>query len=323
MIWAAGAVLSMLQAAGGGVHLVVVTGLGGEPEYRTRFAADAAKLVQAASTRWDLADSGLVVLTETGATVAGVATARATRDGVIAALSGVARRAKPGDVFLLILMGHGSQQGEVPTLNLPGPDLTASDLAASLGTIREASIVVVNAASASGGFLSALSAPRRVVITATKTGFERNATQFGTLFVKGLAEGEADTDKDQRVSMAEAYQYARREVVRAYEAEKRLLTEHAQLDDNGDGKGTLDLAATGDGMLARTITVGLQREPAHTDPAVAPLIATRRRLEAEIAALRGRKATMDSTSYQRDLELLLVSLAETNQAIRAAQGKLP
>ena len=50
-----------------------------------------------------------------------------------------------------------------------------------------------------GPFLSALSGPNRIVVTATKTAQERNETQFGGFFVEALRVEGSDLDKDGRV----------------------------------------------------------------------------------------------------------------------------
>ena len=292
-------------------HLIVVTGLSGEPQYATAFAKLGSAIVDHAKLRWGVRDSGLVYLAENPAADPARITGRATREAVLAAVGQVARRAAKGDVVLVLLIGHGSEQADEARLNLPGPDLTATELAQALSALSAQTVLVVNAASASGGFLKPLAGPRRVIITATKTGFERNATMFGDFFVKALISDEADADKNGRVSAAEAFQYAGREVARAYETTKRLLTEHAQLED-GEG-----------GALARAVGFALSRDSALDDPRAAKLVAERGRLEAAIAELRGRKARTDSTAYQRDLEQLLVKLAETNQTIRAILGKTP
>jgi len=307
--------------APGVVHVLIVTGLAGESQYAQSFGQMGAILFDAARTRWGVADSSLVYLGENPASDPSRIRGKATREEVGRALAGLAQRAKPNDLVLIVLAGHGSQQGSEPRLSLPGPDLTAGDLAQALIPFAQQTVVVVNTASASGDFLPALSGRRRVVITATKSGFERNATSFGMYFAKGLAEGQADTDKDERVSIAEAYTFARREVVRAFEAANRLLTEHAQLDDDGDRKGSGELGATGDGAFASTVSFGLRIDQRAADPKVAALLGERRRLEAAIAELRARKPQLDSTAYERELERLLLLLAETNQAIRASEPR--
>ncbi len=300
---------SLLLAVQMGV--VVVTGLSGEPQYAAAWTKLGATIVDQAKVQWGVRDSSLVYLTENPTVDPTRMTGRATREAVLAAIGQVSRQTAKNGVVLLLLIGHGSELGDEARLNLPGPDLTATDLAQALKALSDQTVVVVNAASASGGFLKVLAGPRRVVITATKTGFERNATMFGDFFVRALSSDAADADKNGRVSAAEAFQYASREVARAYETGKRLLTEHAQLDDSESG------------ALARAVDFALVEDSTAGDPRVATLVAERRRLEAAIAELRGRKARTDSTAYQRELERLLVSLAEANQAIRAIQRQTP
>ena len=301
------ALLWHLSQGAGVFRVLVVTGLSGEPQYAASFARQATALVTMAKSQWRAADSGIIYLAENPATAPG-ATGRATRDAVLAAVATLGAASGPDDVLLIYLAGHGSEQGDQPRFNLPGPDLSAGDLAMALGPVTRPMVVVINAASASGGFLKPLAGARRVVITATKTGFEKNATTFGEHFVRGLTSGEADADKNGRVTVAEAFQFAKAEVARGYQSTNRLMTEHAQIEDAGIG--TL-------------VNFPLVRDQAADDPKLAPLVAERTRLETAVAALRGRKATMDSTAYQRDLEQLLLKLAEVSQSIRAAQGKRP
>jgi hypothetical protein len=160
---------------------------------------------------------------------------------------------------------------------------------------------------------------------------ERNQTRFANYFVQAYASDVADADKDGRVSVLEAFDYARREVARAYESENHLLTEHAQLDDNGDHKGTSTPdAKSGEGMLARRVFVGgragsvaAAAHAASNDPRVAALEREKDSIETRIDSLRRRKASMDSTAYEKALEDLLVQLAEKNKAIRDAAGGRP
>ena len=93
-------------------------------------------------------------------------------------------------------------------------------------------------ASASGGFVPALAGKNRTIITATKTDGERNQTRFGEYFAAAFAgnAADADTDKDGRVSVLEAFLWARARTADSYSRDGQLLTEHAVLDDDGDGK---------------------------------------------------------------------------------------
>jgi hypothetical protein len=167
-----------------------------------------------------------------------------------------------------------------------------------------------------------LSGPNRTIITATKTGFERNETMFARFFVEAFTGDGADVDKNERISMLEAFNYARLQVVRAYEEEDKLLTEHALLDDNGDGEGSTepDPRKT-DGAQAQTLFLagtGLAAAgvAATDDPVLAGLYRERQRLEAEIETLKLRKDQMTPEEYELELEELLVELALKNREIR-------
>ena len=304
------------QTVAGSTHVLLVTGLSGEPRFATGFHAAAASIYDAAKSRWIRSDSSLLYLAEDPAQDPGRIKARATRGGIASAIATLGARSLPGDVILIVLIGHGSGQGADSRLNLPGPDATAADFATWLTPLSGRTVVLVNASSGSGDFVPALSAKDRVVITATKSAVERNEITFGEHFAKALVSESADADRDGRVTLLEAFDFARREVARGYETRNLLATEHALLDDNGDGKGT-----SGDGALARTVAFGTV--PLPSDPRVAGLVSERRALEGQVDALRRRKLTMDSTAYERELERLLVEIATRSAAIRAATGRKP
>lgn len=285
-------------------HVLIVTGLAGEAQYRASFLEAAAMLSDSARKRWGVADSSLIVLGEDPAADPGHITGKSTREEVGRAFLRLSRRVAPGDVLLVFLNGHGAGEGKTSRVNLPGPDPTATDYASWLAGFGRQTVVFVNAASGSGDFVPVIAAKGRIVVTASKTGLERNESIFARPFVRGLTGTEADADKDGRVSVLEAFDFARKEVARAYETDKKMLTEHAVLSDSA---------------LARTVSFGAPR--GNTDPRITALVAERQELESQVGALRGRKASTDSTAYEHELERLLLLLAEKSQAIRAAGGK--
>ena len=286
------------------VHVLVVTGLSGEPQYRAPFLQAAAMLADSARKRWGVADSSLIVLGEDPAADPTHITGRSTRAEVAQAFLRLSRRVAPGDVLLVFLNGHGAGERALSRVNLPGPDPTAADYATWLSGFARQTVVFVNAASGSGDFVPVIAGKGRVVVTATKTGIERNESIFARPFVRGLTGTEADADKDGRVSVFEAFDFARKEVARAYEADKKMLTEHAVLNDS---------------VLARTVSFGEPR--GGTDPRIASLVAERQELVSKVVALRSQKAMTDSIVYERELERLLLLLAEKSQAIRAAGSR--
>jgi hypothetical protein len=315
-------------SAGDAAYVLVVSGLGGTPEYADRFHAQALALVDAAAAS-GVPGARLRWLAEDPARAPGRIAGRSTREALAEEIAAVVQAVGPEDRLLLVLIGHGTGTGDVSKLNLPGPDLTGADLAGWLYPVA-GTVAVVNTAGASGGFVEPLSTDRRVVITATRSPRESEWTWFGQAFVEGLAGGGADIDRNGRVSLLEAFTFARNEVARRYEREGQLLTEHALLDDDGDGEGSLEPSADGgaDGALAARFYLGPPRgvaardgapaDPGRADPRVRALAAERAELEDAVAGLRARRGEMDADTYEARLEALLVELARVNQTLREA-----
>ena len=241
-------------AAGQDSHLLVIVGLGGGDEYREMFGRWASDLVEAATVRYGLSREHVVYLAEREGTEG--ADGRSTREGIEAAVERFAAAVRPGDRVFVVLFGHGSFADGEARFNLPGPDLTAAEFAVMLDRFAAQSVAFVNTASSSGAFLEPLAGRNRAVVTATRTGGERNETLFGGFFVEAITDGEGDLDKDGRLSVLEAFTWAKRRVGEAYSKENLLLTEHAAIDDNGDGTGSLEPdPVAGDGALARSMVL--------------------------------------------------------------------
>lgn len=299
--------------------LVVITGLGGEPRYDESFQAWAATLIDAAAAG-GLGEETVVYL-------AGDpdrdprAKGRSTRDNVQATLADLASKPEEGPLFVVVI-GHGSHRDGVTKVNLPGPDMTASDFATALAPFGERPIVFANLTSASGGFVRELSAPGRVIITATRSATERNASVFARFFAAAFVGDAADVDHDGRLSMLEVFTYSREEVKRIYEREQKLQTEHAVLDDNGDGEGSAEPGVDADdGRLAAVLTLtgprSLLPEAAAKDPDLARLYQQKVDLVQAVAELRRQKEELAKDAYEARLEELLVQLALANREIRA------
>ena len=181
----------------------------------------------------------------------------------------------------------------------------------------------MNAASASGPFVADLSASGRTIVTATRNGAEQYATLFGGFFIDALVSDTADSDKNKRVSVLEAFQFAKGEVAKAYEREGLLATEHALLDDNGDKDGSQDPSATGkDGRVANIVSLGAaSAEGLPSDPKVRALYLERRELERRVEGLRLLKDSMEPGRYSSELEKLVTAIALKTREIRVAEGR--
>jgi hypothetical protein len=308
-------------------HALIVTGIGGEPRYQEVFVQWGSTMVKAATERWGVPESDVVFLTEQPDRAPAVANGRSTKEEMTKALTGIASKAGANDLVVVIFLGHGSFQNGEARLSLPGPDVTAAELAVMLDALGDRRLVVVNASSASGAFLKPLAGANRVIITSTRSGMERNLSKFGGWFVAAFAEDVADIDKDGAVSMAEAFEYARIETQRSYEQDQTLLTEHAVIDDNGDGEGTTMITQdSDDGALARVTFLGRGavvagvEAPQGASPALRALYEQKQAIEKQIADLRSIKDTMEPERYEAELERLLLDLALKNQEIRRMEG---
>jgi hypothetical protein len=281
---------------------VTVAGLGGEPEYEQRFASQAQemdKLLRAGNPH---------------AKVQTLSGAQATKAQVQSVLAGIAKEAKPSDAFVLMLIGHGSFDGVDYKINLPGPDLSAVELATLLDRIPASRQLVVNMTSASGGSRAGLEKPNRAIITATKSGSEKNATIFARYWVEALRDPAADTDKNETVSALEAFIYAEQKTSQFYDIQKRLATEHPTLEDTGQSDGTRKPSPeNGEGRLASQIAmlhIGATQAAANT-PEKKALLAHREELEQQIDTLKYQKAATPPDEYKKQLEALLLELAKT------------
>jgi hypothetical protein len=283
---AVGAVLAALAAAAPAraeLYYLIVAGLGGEPKYQEQFDAQAAELATVAR-RSAGSDARVTVLRG----------AEATREALTASLDGFRAKTKPTDSLVVFLIGHGSFDGEAYKLNLPGRDIDGAELGQLLTAVPARSQLIVNATSASGAVLEPWAAEGRTVITATRSGFERNATRFAEHWTAALADGSADINKNGVITAQEAFDYASREVADSFEQEGTLATEHPQI--NG-------------GNAARFNVARLQGETRPATLEVAALTARKEAIDGEIEALRQRREQMPAEAYMSELQKLLVELA--------------
>ena len=285
-------------------YYVTISGLGGEPDYDQRFKM------------W--ADDIDGSLKRAGGEANVINLQAPTREQVRAKLTELSHQAKPSDALILMLIGHGSFDGVEYKFNLPGPDITGAELGALLDRIPATRQLVVNTTSSSGGSIEALRRPSRVVICATKTGSEKNATIFARYWAEALRDPAADSDKNEAVSALEAFHFAQRKTTESFETQKRLATEHSVLEDTGKGEGErAPSTENGEGKLASTFAVvrlGANAAAAR-DPAKRPLLDRKEQLEQAIDKLKYEKAAMPIELYKTQLTQLLIELAKVQEAL--------
>jgi hypothetical protein len=296
-------------------HAVIINGAGGEPEYANQFEKWTTELSSVLSDRYGFDSKQVRVLTEKPADGT---TTRSTAEEVKRTFATLKSQLDVNNILFIFLIGHGSFDGKESKFNLVGPDISATEYNALLSALPTRRVVVFNMSSASGEFIKSLAAKGRIVITATRNGQETNATRFAGFFIAALNATDADTDQDGHTSVLESFVYANRLTEDFYKRAGRLATEHALIDDNGDGVGH-DKVEAGEGVLARaTYLDSLSVDEAAASVATAKLLKDRARLEGEIEQLIARKSSMQEAEYEATLERLFIELAKVNRSIKQA-----
>lgn len=239
------------------------------------------------------------------------------RDQVKAALEAEPKNSR-GELWL-VLIGHGTFDGKEAKLNLRGPDVSATEFSEWLKPFKRR-LAVVDTTSSSAPFMAKLSAPQRVILTSTRSGFQQNYARFGKFFAEALADPKSDLDKDGQISLLESFLSASHRTAEFYKTEGRLATEHALLDDNGDGLGTpadwfrgvyatkraRDGAAP-DGVRAHQFHLVRSAEEQLLS---SELRARRDTLEQRVSELRQAKEKMPEQTYFQELEKVLLEIAQ-------------
>ncbi len=306
------ALCGSIPATGDQTTVVVVTGAAGTNEYAKQF--------QQWAQRWQAAaEQGDARFTHIGGKTEEGQQDREKLREIIAKES----QYTEGD-FWLILIGHGTFDGRTAKMNLRGPDVTAAECQTWLAGMTRPT-VVINCASSSSPFINALSGEGRVIVTATKSGSEQNFARFGDAISQAITDPKADLDKDGQISLMEAYLTSARQTEAFYKQQGRLATEHALLDDNGDGLGTpagwfRGLRATEkpqsvkavDGRRAQQFHLVRSDEERQIPPELRQL---RDELELQVFTLRDEKEKLAAEEYDRRLEALLLDLAKLYEQI--------
>ena len=278
------------------MHAVVIEGLPGDPAYAEQFDRQVAAIRTAAES---ITDANRIHVLRGDA---------ASRDAVLQQLEALVPDLNADDWIALYLIGHGSYDEYEYKFNIPGPDLTGEDIAAALDNLPATNQLLVNTSSASGAIAELVARENRVVVLATRSGAERHATRFGIHFAAALSDTSADIDKNNMISVAEAFHFAERRVSDYFEGNNQIATEHAELD--GDRAERLTLSRLGGSR------------PAIVDTALAELITDRDGLNEEIEALRLERDSMSATDYQSALLGKMLELARVEDAIELRQEEL-
>jgi hypothetical protein len=282
---------------------LIICGLPGDAEHRKLFAESIETLYAALISRHGFAAERIAVLfssdtEEKDGPALKASRGPATREALAAAAAELEQELQPDDALWTFVFGHAHFDGRASWLNLPGSDMNQIEFGKLFTEIKCREQAFFLTTSASGYYLKPLAAPGRIVIVATEADFEVNETIFPHKLVKLLAQppalAEFDIDGDGRATLLDAYLGAARDTAQEYASGELLATEHALIDDNGDGRGTelqIDYLPEelggrlragrnkpaprpGDGALARQIALAVPLAAPAAEPGAAPESAT-------------------------------------------------
>lgn len=291
--------------------VLVVSGATGGQEYAAQYMAWTDSLKRIFVERFKVDPAHVVMLSE-GDNPATASTA----DNVRKHVAQVQQRMTRDDLFAVVLIGHGTFDGVDAKFNLVGRDLESAEWATLLRPVP-GTVVVVNTTAGSFPFIERLAGPRRIVVTATDSIAQRFDTVFPEYFVKAFEDESADLDKNQRISIWEAFASASAGVRRHYQQRGQLSTERALIDDNGDGVGRGVADDGQDGTSAsRTYLEAAAPGAPPTDEEMLKLLQRKSLLEAELEELRIRKSFLPASDYAKEFERLMIELAKVSRDIR-------
>ena len=321
------------NAASASSRDIIICGGGGDETYKAKFAAWGGRLRKVLVEKLGRSNDAVVLLLESAD---GPATPTKTSDlkTIRSVLEKGSRELGPDDDLFIYPIGHGSYLRNVSRFHIPSPDLTADELARLLEPIRARRIVVINAASSSAGFINTLSRPGRIICTATKSVDEKNATEFMEYFIQSLEDGSADQNRDERISVLEACRQAAALTEAYYVGHGLIATEHALMDDNGDGKGIRLVAdLTGEGPAEKSAAGAAEPQKSalaaqcflkdFSFPSSVPRDLVDRYLSLlnRVEELKRKKTEMESEAYYTALEALLVEAARAHRQIRHTDSR--
>jgi hypothetical protein len=302
-------VLSVSPVIAADRYALVVSGASGGQKYADDYAKWRTTLAAALRDKLAFEPDHVIVLSETDDRD------KSTSENVRRVVASLRERIGRDDLLMVTLIGHGTFDGVSAKFNLVGPDLDAKEWK-QLFEGFPARLIFVNTTGSSFPFLQELAGKGRIVITATDSSAQRYDTVFPEFFVAALDQLAADSDKNGRTSIWEAFGYASQGVQRWFEQRGQLSTERALIDDNGDGLGKEAEVPGPDGTVARGIYLDPDPTMAGADAVMAGLQKRREAVEAEIEALKARKGTMERGQFDAEFETLAVELARISRVMR-------
>jgi len=221
-------------------YALLIAGVSGDQPHYQKFWSLMGELYQCLRDRCGYSDDDIILLFEEATASARTVDGVSTKENIEKTFAALADKMQKHDRILIFVIGHANRSRNKVKVNLPGPDLTHREFAALLDKLPTNNQVVVVGTPLSGYAMRHISKPGRICITATDALPELSETVFPYHFVRAFSDRKADADQDGLLSVLEIFNYCKVQVKGFFDEKKLLQTEHALLDDDGDGIGHRD-----------------------------------------------------------------------------------
>jgi hypothetical protein len=166
-----------------------------------------------------------------------------TKENIQTGMQWLGKNAAQQDETWVIFLGHAHLYGNRSQFNIQDRDIDQNEFAKLASELTQQRQIFILTMPVSGFWMKPLAKPNRVVITATEPALEFTGTEMPYVIANILAgvgehQNVQDLDGDGIVSLLDFYLAVNLEIEATFRTMERLQTEHAQLDDNGDGKGS-------------------------------------------------------------------------------------
>jgi hypothetical protein len=235
-------------ATAGTRRAVILCGLAGDADHRKLFADSLEILYAGLAAHHGFAAENIQLywgdeVVETDGPAIQSSRGVVTRESLAAMAQSLQAELQPSDTLWVFVYGHAHYDGRFTWLNIDGPDINHQELGRHFEPIRCREQVFFLTTATSGFFLKPLAAPGRILISATEPDLEVNETLFPHKLARLLGPtpppyAEFDNDADGRLTLLDLYLLCARQTAQDYATNMLLATEHALLEDSGDGRGT-------------------------------------------------------------------------------------
>lgn len=226
---------------------LVICGLAGDDEYLQQFTESIATIRSVLTKKLGFEERNVRIHFGRAEHVDPVAAfptvGRATREELAEEASQLASQVKQQDETWVFIFGHSYFDGRRVFLNIPEADITHEQFANLFDELGGRSCFFV-CTPVSGFYIKHLSQKGRVVITSSEAGWETNGSMFHLALAEAMEEAKPETtfdlDHNGTLSLLDLYLRTNQILADLYvENEPALIpTEHPQLDDDGDGRGS-------------------------------------------------------------------------------------